>query len=64
MSEAYIFGFGLIITLVIGASLTLMIAANNRAIDRGEQTTGGGRLADQGINEGSLARGTQAQRGE
>jgi hypothetical protein len=37
VSDYYIFGFGLLVTLLVGTGLTTMIIANNRAIEAQER---------------------------
>jgi hypothetical protein len=37
MADYYIFGFGLLVTLIVGWGLAVMIVANNRALEREEQ---------------------------
>jgi len=36
MADYYIFGFGLLVTLIVGSGLTTMIVAHNRALEREE----------------------------
>lgn len=45
MSDLFIFGFGLCVTILVGSALTLLIVQNNRRLDRQEseavrETTG------------------------
>ena len=37
MIDYYIFGFGLVVTLLVGSGLTTMIIAHNRAIEAEER---------------------------
>lgn len=37
MSDYYIFGFGLFVTVLVGSGLTTMIIANNRALEAQER---------------------------
>jgi hypothetical protein len=39
MSDYYIFGFGLLVTLLVGSGLATMIIANNRALEEQERAS-------------------------
>ena len=43
MPDIYIFGFGLVVTVLIGSALSAMIVAKNRALDEQEEEGRGAR---------------------
>lgn len=44
MADYYIFGFGLVVTLIVGSGLAAMIVTNNRLIE--QERNGNGATAD------------------
>lgn len=40
MTDVFIFGFGLFVTILVGSGLASMISSHNAAIDEGKATDG------------------------